>query len=79
MGVISDTSTRTIEFAKSQPKLRLKTAAESYWHSYKALRERCRAVAHLSSLDDRHLKDIGISRCQIENAVKNIHGNQRSS
>jgi uncharacterized protein YjiS (DUF1127 family) len=31
-------------------------------------------MAYLSSLDDRYLKDIGISRGQIENAVKSPHG-----
>ena len=40
------------------------------WAGYRAFRARRRAAAHLRSLSEFHLKDIGISRSQIEPAVR---------
>jgi len=40
------------------------------WKAYRREREIGRAVAHLAALDDRTLKDIGLHRSEIENAVR---------
>jgi uncharacterized protein YjiS (DUF1127 family) len=40
--------------------------AGSWWRAYALRRERNAAVRELRALDDRTLKDIGISRCEID-------------
>jgi len=40
------------------------------WHVYAKWRETRRAISRLAALGDRQLKDIGISRCQIESAAR---------
>jgi uncharacterized protein YjiS (DUF1127 family) len=47
----------------------LAAAAARWWKAYRTWRQRQVAIAHLRSLSDRHLADIGISRSQIEFAV----------
>nr|WP_109577345.1 DUF1127 domain-containing protein [Aminobacter sp. AP02] len=45
------------------------TRARHAFHAYRARRIHYRAVRHLSELDDFLLKDIGVSRCEIDSAA----------
>jgi uncharacterized protein YjiS (DUF1127 family) len=47
----------------------LAAATARWWEGYRNWRQRRAAIAHLRSLSDRHLADIGISRSEIEFAV----------
>ena len=44
-------------------------AARQAWNAFKRRREFRRAVAHMESMTDRELQDIGIERWQIPHAV----------
>jgi uncharacterized protein YjiS (DUF1127 family) len=47
----------------------LKAAAKSWWGAYTTWRIKRAAIAQLCSMSDRELKDIGLSRSQMECAV----------
>lgn len=49
---------------------RFRQAAQAAWRAYVKRYNRRAAVHHLNNLDDRMLRDIGISRSQIESAVR---------
>ena len=48
---------------------RLAAALKSLWTAFIAWRQRQAALAHLQAMSDRELRDIGLSRSQIECAV----------
>jgi uncharacterized protein YjiS (DUF1127 family) len=52
--------------------VRLQTTVFSCWQGYVRWRDRRAALHHLAELDDHMLKDIGISRSEIEWAL--YHG-----
>ena len=54
------------------PGRRLRAMLERSWRAWAQWRERRRAIRYLSALGDRQLKDIGISRSQIEPAVMGV-------
>jgi uncharacterized protein YjiS (DUF1127 family) len=43
----------------------------NWWDAYATRRGRALAAAHLRSFSDEQLKDIGLSRCEIEFAIAN--------
>jgi len=45
---------------------------EVYWAAFQAKRKRERARAQLYSLGDRELRDMGITRGEIENVTSNL-------
>lgn len=47
----------------------LTSMLDRIWTDIRRARRRRRAIADLSALDDRMLKDIGISRCEIVSVV----------
>jgi uncharacterized protein YjiS (DUF1127 family) len=53
----------------------LAAATARWWKAYRTWRQRQVAIAHLRSLSDRHLADIGISRSEIEFSV--LRGRER--
>ncbi len=50
---------------------RAATTAGKWWNAYAIRRERRAALRELAALDDRSLRDIGLSRSEIEFAVYN--------
>jgi uncharacterized protein YjiS (DUF1127 family) len=48
---------------------RLRAALGREWRAYAIARRRRMAVIQLGAVDDRHLKDIGLRRCEIQSAV----------
>ena len=44
-------------------------AVRRAWHEYEHKRENRKAVARMQAMSDRELKDIGVERWQIEQAV----------
>lgn len=49
------------------------------WTAIRRRHERRRAIAELSALDDRLLKDIGISRSQIRTAAEGTRASARAA
>src|SRR5262245_4597848 len=45
-------------------------AVRRWWHAYIAWRVQGAVIAHLKSMSDRDLKDIGLSRSQIDASVR---------
>jgi uncharacterized protein YjiS (DUF1127 family) len=74
MSMVSNASTGTHEFAGFRPGVRLLAAIKRCWYAYSERRARQRAAARLRSWSDSQLKDIGISRGQIEFAVREVGG-----
>ena len=62
--------------------LGLTTTLKSWWGAYMSWRTEQAAIAQLSALSDRALKDIGLTRSEITGAVrapvKRKHGFRRS-
>ena len=52
--------------------LRLADLTVGAWRAYRAARQRRHAIRHLGTLDDRLLRDIGITRGQIPAAVDGL-------
>ena len=46
-------------------------AAKRAWQAYKTWSERRRATAYMNNMSDHELKDIGVERWQISQAVRN--------
>ncbi len=71
---MSTMSSATVRYQNVSAALFLAAAAtiKHWWSAYINWRLQRAAVAHLQSLSDRQLKDIGLSRSQIRSAVS--HG-----
>ena len=54
----------------------LVATVKTWWMAYLIRRIERVGIAHLEAMSDRELEDIGLTRCQIESAVK---GERRSS
>ena len=64
----------------SSPTIRLQSVAtepssliarlQAWWMAFLNWRIQCEAILQLEALSDRDLHDIGLRRCEIENAVK---------
>lgn len=74
MNNILNTSTRGRGFPGFPAAVTMAGAIRRYWRTFKARRAHNRAVARLRSWTDIQLKDIGISRGQIEFAVRGMDG-----
>ena len=59
-------NTWTFQAARPSFAFRLLSAMHSAWRTYRQWYERRAAAHHLAGLDDRMLRDIGISRGEIE-------------
>ena len=68
----SNTSTRGRGFGDFPAAVTMARAIRRHLRAYNERRARNRAVARLRSWSDSQLKDIGISRGQIEFAVKDV-------
>jgi uncharacterized protein YjiS (DUF1127 family) len=55
----------------------LSAAVRMWWHSHEEKRRRRETVRALQGLDDRLLKDIGLSRSEIESIVATRGGDRR--
>jgi uncharacterized protein YjiS (DUF1127 family) len=60
---------RAAASAMRVPAERIASLLGRWWHAYVSRRERKAAVRELHGLDDRALRDIGISRSEIESVV----------
>jgi len=74
MNTVLDTPLKTRDFTKSWSSARLQVAFNRWWRTYAERRAQRLAAARLRSLSESQLKDIGISRGQIEFAVRGMDG-----
>jgi uncharacterized protein YjiS (DUF1127 family) len=69
-----NTSTKGRRYAGFPAAVTMAGAIRRYWRAFKVRRAHNHAVARLRSWSDIQLKDIGISRGQIEFAVRGMDG-----
>ena len=77
MNTVLDTPWKTRDFAKPWSRARLQVALGRWWRTCAERRARRLAAARLRSLSDSQLKDIGISRGQIEFVVRDMAGRRK--
>jgi uncharacterized protein YjiS (DUF1127 family) len=70
MSTISTTPALSQAFAGNSCTTRLAAILKRWWMAYLTWRFEQTAIAQLAALSDRELKDIGVRRCEIENAVR---------
>lgn len=70
MSTISTTPASSEAFAGNSWTTRSATVLKRWWMAYLTWRLKQAAIAQLGALSDRELKDIGVTRCEIEDAVK---------
>ncbi|MDI7864818.1 DUF1127 domain-containing protein [Rhizobiaceae bacterium n13] len=66
------TTERTIDLDLAKPGRTLLSRIETVWSLLKSARQRMRnraAVCHLQDLDDYHLRDIGLTRAEVDRAI----------
>lgn len=71
MTTLSNTATRHASEAPGILAV-LASGIRRWWAGYISWRLQAGAIAHLKSMSDRQLKDIGISRSQIDFAVRGV-------
>jgi uncharacterized protein YjiS (DUF1127 family) len=79
--IMSTTSTATArQYSASRSIVgRVAAASKRLWVAYITWRIERAAMAHLRSMSDRELEDLGLSRSQIEGAVAGKRASDRAS
>jgi uncharacterized protein YjiS (DUF1127 family) len=67
--MVTSRSTYTVRATRPGFPSRLRSATHSAWRAFVEWYERRAAARHLASLDDRMLKDIGITRGEVMSVI----------